>query len=90
MDRFEIVLEHRAERELWRLPLHVRQAFHDAFRRLEDDPFTDRPRTDIRRLADTSGFGLRVGAYRALYHVDRSRRLVIITKVAHRRNVYGR
>ncbi len=40
------------------------------------------------KLAGRDDFRIRVGEYRIVYAVDDGRRLVIIAKIAHRRDVY--
>jgi mRNA interferase RelE/StbE len=41
-------------------------------------------------LAGRDNFRIRVGDYRIVYAVDDSERLVIVARIAHRREVYRR
>jgi mRNA interferase RelE/StbE len=51
---------------------------------LADDP---RP-SGVVRLAGRDDFRIRVGDYRVVYSVDAAEHLVIVARIAHRREVY--
>jgi len=55
--------------------------------RLGDDPY--REDADVKKLAGVDGlYRLRVGNYRVAYQIDNGRLVVLVVKVAHRREIY--
>lgn len=55
--------------------------------RLGDDPY--REDADVKKLAGTDNlFRLRVGSYRVAYQIDNGRLVILVVKVAHRREIY--
>lgn len=73
-----------AEREMRQLPREVLQRVHQRITRLQEHPFA--PGT--RKLAAGLGYRARVGDYRIIFAVDVGERVIIITSVRHRREVY--
>ena len=75
-----------ARKELERIPQPDRRRIEDAIERLAEDPFTGRALTGVfqglRRL--------RVGSWRVLYEVWDDVLVVLVVRVAHRRNAYRR
>jgi mRNA interferase RelE/StbE len=64
----------------------LRDRINAAIDRLSTDP---RPEGAV-KLAGRNDFRIRVGDYRIVYAVDDDERLVIIARIAHRREVYRR
>jgi mRNA-degrading endonuclease RelE of RelBE toxin-antitoxin system len=86
--RFRVVLDRRAQRELERLPRHVRAAFLEAFPKMEVDPLTPRSGLDVRPLAGLPGVRrLRIGRFRGLYEVQGTE--VWFTRFGPRGSVYS-
>ncbi|MDP6422814.1 MAG: type II toxin-antitoxin system RelE/ParE family toxin [SAR202 cluster bacterium] len=56
-----------------------------AIQSLRDGP---RPRQSRKLVGSESAYRIRVASYRVLYLVDDARRLVTVTAVGHRRDVY--
>ena len=82
---YSIVVERSAEKDLRRLPLDVRSRVANALRSLGKDP---RP-VGSRKLAGTKNdWRIRIGAYRVIYEIADSIRIVRIYRVRHRREVY--
>jgi len=53
------------------------------------DSLSREPRpTGSVKLAGRDDFRIRVGDYRIVYGVDDSRRLIVVARIAHRRDVY--
>mgnify|MGYP001612959713 CR=1 FL=1 len=74
----------RVERQIERLPREVYPRVRDILLALEETP---RPIGAIKVKDDI--YRVRVGDYRIIYHVDDYRRLVIVAKVARRKeNTY--
>lgn len=81
---YKIRIKRSAEKEMDRLPDKTFRRIAQAILKLERDP---RPpgSTKLRGLQD---YRLRVGPYRILYSVDDPKRVVAVSAVGHRRDVY--
>lgn len=81
----------RAQRILDDLDDETRSRIKRALEALEDDPFTPRPGTDIKRISTDDGghpvYRLRVGDHRCVYVVAEGE--VLVTKIFHRSEGYG-
>jgi mRNA interferase RelE/StbE len=82
---YRVVVERSAERDLRKLPLDVRFRVADVLRGL-----TTRPRpAGSRKLAGAKhDWRIRVGAYRVIYEIADSIRVVRVYRVRHRRDAY--
>ena len=79
----KVLLRPVAARYFERLSASDKERFRAAFNNLAKEP----PKGDIRPLAGQSGyFRLRVGGYRALYHINDS--IVFVTNIDPRGQVY--
>ena len=83
---YEIRLVPAAAREFRRLQGSVRDRLQLAIDSLATKP---RP-VGCAKLAGRDGYRIRVGDYRVVYAVDDTERLVIVARIAHRREVYRR
>ncbi len=83
---YEIRLHPAAARAFQRLQGPLRERIANAIDSLAADP---RPR-GATKLAGSDDYRIRVGDYRIVYAVDDSERLVLIARIAHRREVYRR
>ncbi|MGC0144491.1 type II toxin-antitoxin system RelE family toxin [Pseudactinotalea sp. Z1732] len=82
---FEIVFDARARKELRRLDKPVGRRVYRAIMALADDP---RP-ADVRQLRGHPGlWRIRIGAYRVVYAIDNDQLIVVMLRVAHRREAY--
>ena len=86
MARYTVRFAPRAERELGRLQPSIRNRVTRAAAQLADDP---RPR-DSRVVAGWSErtYRIRVGQYRVLYEIHDDEVLVLVVRVAHRKDAY--
>lgn len=82
----EIRLHPEAARAFRRLHGSLRERIVQAIDGLAADP---RPQGAV-VLLGRSDYRVRVGAYRIVYAVDDVERLVLVTRIAHRREVYRR
>ena len=83
---FSIRIKASAAKELKRVVKPDRTRIVSAIDRLAENPFLgDALKGDMRGLRR-----LRVGDYRVLYEVRESVLVVLVVRVAHRRDVYGR
>lgn len=81
---WRVAFARSAERELSKLSNEMQVRVGRAVRGLETDPF---PAT-TKRLKGREEFRIRVGDYRVLYTVEHKSRLVTISAIGHRREVY--
>ena len=86
MPRYSIKIKRSAARELQRVPLSDRTRVSQAIDRLAESPMSGSPLKGglkgIRRV--------RVGDYRVLYEVQETALVVLVVRVAHRRDAYRR
>jgi mRNA interferase RelE/StbE len=85
-DIYEVRLHPQAARAFRRLQNPLRDRIATAIDALANDP---RP-TGTTRLAGRDDYRVRVGDYRIIYAVDDDERLVVVARIAHRRDVYRR
>jgi mRNA interferase RelE/StbE len=83
---YEIRLHPDAARAFRRLHGPLRERISEAIDALAADP---RPRGAV-KLAGRDDYRVRVGDYRIVYAVDDAERLVLVARIAHRRDVYRR
>lgn len=82
---YHVSIEPAAMRELNKLTPKVRQEVSDAITALATEPRPD----GVRKLSGSkNSYRIRVGDYRVLYRVTDKALLVLVVKVAHRRDVY--
>jgi len=74
----------RARRDLERLAPDLVERLGRALVALGDDP---RPRS-CEKLVDIDAYRIRVGDYRIIYEIDDRGRVVIVSRIRHRREVY--
>lgn len=82
---YQVVYVAAAGRDIDRLPPHVLPRIREAALHLADDP---RPSQSKKMQGSATTWRLRVGDYRVIYEIDDARRLVSVTRVRHRREVY--
>jgi mRNA interferase RelE/StbE len=82
----EIRLHPEAARAYRRLQGPMRTRIGDAIDALSADP---RPRGAV-KLAGRDDYRIRVGDHRIVYAVDDAERIVLVARIAHRREVYRR
>ncbi len=73
-----------AAKEFRSLPNAVKQRVANALDLLKLEP---RP-SGIKKLQDSNLYRIRVGDYRIVYEIDEGDRLIRVTRVRHRREVY--
>jgi mRNA interferase RelE/StbE len=82
--KWRVVFVRTAEKELAKLSSEIQLRLGRAIRSLEDDPFPAR----AKRLKGREEFRIRVGDYRVLYTVEHKSRVLMISGIGHRREVY--
>lgn len=88
---FDIRLHPSTVKFLKELDVDTRSRIKSALRNLEDDPFKNRPKADIKKMKGTKGredlYRLRIGDYRAIYAVEGN--TVWVTEIFFRGKGYG-
>jgi mRNA interferase RelE/StbE len=80
---FTVLLHPKAAKELERIGDATKARIMERLRDLKDNP------ERVGKVLRHSNFwSLRVGDYRAIYEIDRTRSQVIVLFVGHRKNVY--
>lgn len=74
-----------ADKALQRLPAAMQKRIVREVEALADDP---RPAGCVKLADDDNAWRIRVGDYRVLYEVHDQRLLVLVVRVAHRKDVY--
>ncbi len=82
--RYTVRIKRSAEKELNALPDKTVERLAQAILKLEREP---RP-PGSKKLRGVEDYRLRVGQYRILYSVDDRQRVVVVSGVGHRRDVY--
>ena len=81
---YEVHIKRSAEKEMDRLPERTFERISRAILKLERNP---RP-PGSKKLRGVQDYRFRVGQYRILYSVDDDERVVVVSAVGHRRDVY--
>jgi mRNA interferase RelE/StbE len=85
--RYRVELAPTADRQRRKLPVDVQKRIVRALEQLETDP---RP-PGVRKLqGEDNLWRLRVGDYRVIYTIEDDRLLVLVVRVANRRDAYGK
>lgn len=81
---YRVEIRSRAEKDIEALPSRVRYRILETIATLGSEP---RP-NGVQKLAADGGYRVRVGDYRIVYEIADVARIVAITRVRHRRDVY--
>ena len=80
---YEIVFSQKAKKQLFKLERSIQERIISALERIKI-----RPESYITKLVGDPGYKLRVGDYRVIMDIDKSKLLVLIIKIGHRKNIY--
>ncbi len=83
---YALLFKSSVQKDLRRIPNSAVARIQEALRGLQTDPV---PQGSIRLHADGCFYRIRVGSYRVIYEVDREIKIVTITRIGHRKNVYA-
>jgi mRNA interferase RelE/StbE len=83
--QYELIIKPSAERSLDRLPRPVRERIVNSMRKLRNEP---RPAAALKLQGEDNLYRLRVGSYRVVYEIHDNVLLVLVLRVAHRKDVY--
>ncbi len=82
---YRLLVKPSAEKDLARLPRPVQRRVLDRLERIEADP---RAPGSVKLVGSKATYRVRVGQWRIVYEIDDAERIVFVTIVAHRREVY--
>lgn len=82
---FGVLIKPSAEKQLDRLTAKVRNRVLAALEELRGDP---RPPGCVELAGDDNLWRIRVGSYRVIYEIHDDMLIVLVLRVAHRRDVY--
>ncbi len=82
---YRLILKPSAERDVQRLPRSVERRVLDRLARIEAEP---RAPGSVKLAGAKATYRVRVGDWRIVYEIDDARRIIFVTIVAHRREVY--
>jgi mRNA interferase RelE/StbE len=82
---YELIIKPSAEKEMDRLPARFRQHVVAALEGLRDDP---RPPGCAKLHGTNDLWRIRVGQYRVVYAIQDDALVVLVVRVAHRKDIY--
>ena len=85
MAEYNIEFVDSAAKEFRALPIDIKHRVQIAVDSLHNDPFPARVR---KLVGHKSLYRIRVGQYRIIYEIDVEERIIRITRIRHRREVY--
>ncbi len=80
---FRILFKPSADRQLRRLPADVQRRLVSAAESLTDDP---RPSGAVQLAGEANHWRIRVGQYRVVYSIRADELIVLVVRVAHRKD----
>jgi mRNA interferase RelE/StbE len=83
--RYEIIIKPAAEKGLDRIPKTNRRRIADALEGLRNNP---RPPGVLKMSGAENLWRIRIGDYRVVYEIHDDRLIVLVLRVAHRKDVY--
>jgi len=82
---YRVEIKQSAIKELHKLQADIGKRVLDSLELLATDP---RPAQSLKLVETNSSYRLRVGDYRVLYQVDDKAKMVMVLRIAHRKEVY--
>lgn len=82
---YELIIKASAEKQMDRLPAKIRERIVKALVGLRDDP---RPPGCLKLTGEDDLWRIRVGDYRIVYTIADEALIVLVVRVAHRKDVY--
>ena len=80
---YEILFSQKAKKQLFKLERVIQERIISALERIKI-----RPESYITKLVGDPGYKLRFGDYRVIIDIDKSKLLVLVIKIGHRKNIY--
>lgn len=82
---YELIIKPAVEKQMDRLPAKVRQRVVGALEELRDNP---RPSGCVKLQGEDDLWRIRVGQYRVVYTIQDDALIVLVVRVAHRKDIY--
>lgn len=82
---YEIIFSDKALRQLEKMERSLQERIIAVLERIRI-----RPEAYVTKLVGDPGYKLRVGDYRVIMDIDNKRLKILVLKVGHRKNIYGR
>jgi len=85
VNEYQIKFKSSAAKEFRKLPPLIKERIREAVNQLTKNP---RPSGVVKLKGEDRLFRIRIGEYRIVYEIDDSAKLVLVTRVRHRKDVY--
>ena len=82
---YEIIFSDISLKQLNKLEKNIQERIISSLERIRI-----RPESYLIRLVDDPGYKLRVGDYRVIIDLDKTKLIILVIKIGHRRNIYKR
>jgi mRNA interferase RelE/StbE len=82
---YQLIIKPSAEKQAAKLPAQTRHRITEAFDGLRENP---RPRGCVKLKGEEDLWRIRVGNYRIVYAIEDDKLVVLVVRVAHRKDVY--
>ena len=82
---YRVTLSPSARKQLQALPRDIQERIIERLTALGNNP---RPHGGLKLAGRDDAYRIRIGVYRAIYGIDDANRIVHVTAIAHRRDVY--
>jgi mRNA interferase RelE/StbE len=82
---YRVIVKPSADKELRRLPLDVQRRIVSVMRALATNP---RPPGVVKMQGGDNLWRIRLGLYRIIYEIHDERILILVLRIAHRKDVY--
>lgn len=83
---YRIVFTKQADRALRKMSRNTARLIRERLDQLAEDPYARNP--NLTRLQGRPGYRLRVGDWRVIYELEDDRLVILVLKIAPRREVY--
>ncbi len=80
----KLILLKSAQKDLDNLPDKIALPISNQINKLSNNPFGQ----NSKKLEGGKGYRIRIGDYRVVYTADKKNRVIYITKIGHRREIY--
>ena len=82
---YEIIFSQKAKKQLFELEKIIQERIIATLERIRI-----RPEAYITKLVGDPGYKIRVGDYRVIMDIDKTKLLILVIKIGHRRNIYDK
>ena len=82
---YDLIFSERFEREFEKLSTDLRKRIMKVLERVRFRPFSY-----FKKLVGKDSYRLKVGQYRIIADIDNKKLVILLLKVGHRKNIYGK